>query len=117
MAELDSAALVHDIQVRRPFREFDRLPSIELDIAMILARGTPAGAVRKVVRDVAGPLLRDTEVFDQFFDEKFGANDKALAVRLRLNAGERTLEMSEALEVRARVARALEAELSARIRE
>jgi phenylalanyl-tRNA synthetase beta chain len=117
VAELPADLWISDVERRRAFREFDRLPSIELDIAMLVDRTVMASAVTKLVREFAGPLLRDAEVFDQFFDDKFGPNEKALAVRLRLNAGERTLEMTEALEVRSRVARALESALSARIRE
>jgi phenylalanyl-tRNA synthetase beta subunit len=62
-------------------------------------------------------LLRAVDVFDQFFAAQFGDDKKALAVRLRLNAGERTLEMAEALAVRERVARALERAVAAQIRE
>lgn len=102
---------------RLVYREYDRQPSIELDIAMILARSISASRVRQVVLDTGGPLLRDVEAFDQFFDGKFGQADKSLAIRLRLNGGERTLEMTDALEVRERVARALEATLGAQIRE
>jgi phenylalanyl-tRNA synthetase beta chain len=116
MADLSLANVLSDSAPRPLFREYDRLPSIELDIAMFLDRATTAGALRDVSRRAAGPLLRDVEVFDQFYKPEFGER-KSVAIRLRLNAGERTLEMAEALEVRARVARALEAELGAQIRE
>jgi phenylalanyl-tRNA synthetase beta chain len=116
VAELTLSELLADSAPRPLFREYDRLPSIELDIAMFLERATTAGALREVARRAAGPLLREVEVFDQFYKPEFGER-KSVAIRLRLNAGERTLEMAEALEVRARVARALEAELAAQIRE
>jgi phenylalanyl-tRNA synthetase beta chain len=73
--------------------------------------------VRSAARTAAGPLLRDVELFDVFRGPQFGDDQKALALRLRLNAGNRTLEMGEALEVRGRVAAALRTELSATIRE
>ncbi|HET9955229.1 MAG TPA: phenylalanine--tRNA ligase subunit beta [Polyangiaceae bacterium] len=115
--DLDLEALLRDAPPRRSFSDYDRLPSIELDVAMILDRAIQAGRIRSVARQAAGELLRDVEVFDQFFSAEFGEDRKAIAIRLRLNAGQRTLEMAEAVQVRERVARALESELSARIRE
>ena len=83
---------------------------------MFVAVATPAARIRNVAERAAGPLLRSVEVFDQFFNPDL-PEQKSIAIRLRLNAGERTLEMPEALSVRERVARALESELSAKIRE
>jgi phenylalanyl-tRNA synthetase beta chain len=116
VAELSVAALLADSAARPLFREYDRLPSIELDIAMFVPSATSAGALCAVARRVGGPLLRDVEVFDQFVKPEFG-DRKSIAIRLRLNAGERTLEMTEALEVRARIAQTLSTELDAKIRE
>lgn len=116
VADLDAAALLADAPPRPTFREYDRLPSIDLDIALVVALPVTAGRIRSVVRAVAGPFLRDVEAFDEFRGAQFGER-KAIAIRLRLNAGERTLEMNEALAIRARVAEALVAELGAQIRE
>lgn len=116
VAELSLAALLADSAPRPVFHEYDRLPSIELDVAMFVQQAVSAGALCDVARRVGGPLLRDVEVFDQFVKPEFGER-KSIAIRLRLNAGERTLEMAEAVLVRARIARALEAELAAQIRE
>lgn len=117
LAELSVAELILERPKRFNYMEYDRLPSIELDIAMVLDRDISASRVRQVVREAGGPLLRKVEAFDQFLGDQFGESKKALAIRLRLNAGERTLEMSEALEVRSRVARALERTLAVQIRE
>ena len=117
VAELDVSKLSGEARKRRQFRDFDRLPSIELDVALVVDKKVTAERVREVIRDAGGPWLRAVDVFDQFFSAQFGDDKKALAVRLRLNAGERTLEMTEALEVRARAARALERALGAQIRE
>lgn len=117
VADLMVLPLVAQGRQRRKFVDYDRLPSIELDIALVVERQVTAGSVRDTARSAAGPWLRSVEVFDQFFSDQFGEGKKALAIRLRLNAGERTLEMAEALEVRARVASALATSLAAQIRE
>ncbi len=116
VADLALLPLLSKANERRQFRDYDRLPSIELDIAAFVERSTTAGALRAVAREAAGPLLRQAEVFDEFYNAELG-DKKSIAIRLRLNAGSRTLEMAEAVEVRGRVARALESNLGAKIRE
>jgi len=115
--ELALDDLLADAGGRPRYVEYDRFPSIDIDIAMVLPLAVSAGAVRDTVRVAAGPLLREVEVFDEFRGAQFGDDRKGLAVRLRLNGGERTLEMSEALEARARATEALRKELGAQIRE
>jgi len=115
--ELELGVLLTDASERVRYADFDRLPSIDIDIACVVSLSVTAEDVRRTARDAAGPLLRDVELFDVFRGPQFGEDRKALAVRLRLNAGSRTLEMAEALEVRSRVAAALRSSLSATIRE
>ncbi len=117
VAELELGVLLAGFGERARYAEFDRLPSIDIDIACVVALSVTAEAVRRVARTAAGALLREVELFDVFRGAQFGEDQKALAIRLRLNAGNRTLEMAEALEVRGRVAAALRTELSATIRE
>lgn len=116
VADLSLRALLEDSPARPSFHEYDRLPSIELDVAMFVNAATPAAEICKTAERAGGPLLRSVEVFDQFFNPEL-PKQKSIAIRLRLNAGQRTLEMSEALAVRESVARALEGQLSAKIRE
>jgi phenylalanyl-tRNA synthetase beta chain len=115
--ELELEPLLARTSAHPQFVDFDRLPSIEIDIACILPAGVNAASVRDVARAAAGPLLRDVEIFDVFRGPQFGEGRLAMALRLRLNGGDRTLEMSEALAVRAEVAAALRERLDATIRE
>ncbi len=116
-ADFELGSLLRDVPGRSLFKDYDRLPSIELDIAVIVAERVTAAALLAVIEAAREPLLRGAEVFDVFRSEQFGAERKAMAVRIRLNAGDRTLEMPEALESRARIARAFEKELGATVRE
>ncbi len=116
-ADFALAALLRDVPGRSLFKDYDRLPSIELDIAVIVAEAVTASALLRVIDAAREPLLRGAEVFDLFRSDQFGAERKAMAVRIRLNAGDRTLEMAEALEIRSRIARAFEKELGATVRE
>jgi phenylalanyl-tRNA synthetase beta chain len=116
-ADLDLALLISDVSARTPYREYDRLPSIELDIALVVDRKVTAAAVLAVVESAREAMIRDAEVFDVFHSEQFGPERTAMAIRIRLNAGDRTLEMPEAFEIRSRIARAFERDLGATIRE
>jgi phenylalanyl-tRNA synthetase beta chain len=119
----DQAVLAGELELgpllarARSHPDFDRLPSIEIDIACILPEAVSAENVRSAARAAAGPLLRGVEIFDVFRGPQFGEGRLAMALRLRLNGGDRTLEMSEALSVRAGVAAALRERLGATIRE
>jgi phenylalanyl-tRNA synthetase beta chain len=117
VAELELEPLLAGAGARVAYTEFDRLPSIDIDIACIVDSGVSAAAIRAAARESAGALLREVEIFDVFRGPQIGEDKKAIALRLRLNGGDRTLEMSEALAVRTAVTSALRERLHATIRE
>ena len=117
VAELELSALLVGASARAIYADFDRLPSIDIDIACIVNGEVTAAAIRDAARGSAGALLREVEIFDVFRGPQIGEGKKAVALRLRLNAGDRTLEMSEALAVRSVVTAALRQGLGATIRE
>ncbi|PQM44922.1 Phenylalanine--tRNA ligase beta subunit [Mycobacterium talmoniae] len=71
--------------------------------------GVPAQAVLDAVRDGAGELLEDAQLFDVYTGPQVGAAHKSLAFALRFRASDRTLTEDEASAARdAAVARAAE---------
>jgi phenylalanyl-tRNA synthetase beta chain len=73
--------------------------------------------VTNTIRQAAGPLLKQAEVFDVYRDpDKLGAGNLSLAVRLTYSAPDRTLTDVEVAERRAAIAKALEDQLGGRIR-
>ncbi|OHV04799.1 phenylalanine--tRNA ligase subunit beta [Mycobacterium talmoniae] len=84
-------------------------PAVFQDIALVVDAGVPAQAVLDAVRDGAGELLEDAQLFDVYTGPQVGAAHKSLAFALRFRASDRTLTEDEASAARdAAVARAAE---------
>jgi len=70
--------------------------------------GTIAAAVvLERVREAAGPVLEDVEVFDVYSGEQLGAGNRSLALALSFRSGERTLTDEDVAPVRERIVAAL----------
>ena len=99
------------------FREISRFPAIRQDIAVVVDAATPARAVADVITDVAGKLLVNLELFDDYRGEGIDSGRKNLALGLTLQDSSRTLKEGEAETVRTRVIEALASRLGAQLRE
>jgi len=99
------------------FREISRFPAIRQDIAVVVDAATPARAVVDVITDVAGKLLVNLELFDDYRGEGIDSGRKNLALGLTLQDSSRTLKEGEAETVRTRVIEALASKLGAQLRE
>jgi phenylalanyl-tRNA synthetase beta chain len=72
-----------------------RHPSVERDLAVIVAESTPAADVEDAIRHHGGPLLRSVVLFDIYRGRPLGGADKSLAYRLAFRADDRTLTEAE----------------------
>ena len=68
-----------------------RFQEVDRDLAIVVPETTPAAAVEALIRAHAGALLRDLSLFDIYRGVPLAADEKILAYRLRLGAGDRTL--------------------------
>ncbi|MFZ1997123.1 MAG: phenylalanine--tRNA ligase subunit beta, partial [Solirubrobacteraceae bacterium] len=100
------------------YQDLTSFPEIREDLAVIVADGVSAAQVLDVVRAAGGALLAGAEVFDVYRDEqRIGAGNVSLAVRLRFRAPDRTLTDEEVATRRRKIAAALTAELQGRVRD
>ena len=114
-ATVDVAALLGAVPAVRRLVPLARVPAVERDLAVVVGDDVPAGAVEAVIRDAAGPMLRDVRLFDRYRGAPLGAEESSLAYRLRLQAG-RTLTDAEIEAIVAGVVTALGERLGARLR-
>jgi phenylalanyl-tRNA synthetase beta chain len=98
------------------YREISRFPWIRRDLAVILPLETPAQAVWEKAREVAGKLLVNLELFDEYRGEGIDSGRKSLALGLTLQDSSRTLKEAEADQVVAEVLKGLEKFLGAQQR-
>jgi phenylalanyl-tRNA synthetase beta chain len=98
------------------YRPVPTMPPAEIDLALLVPRGTTVADVERVIRGTAGELLESLDLFDQYTGEGVDANHRSLAWRLTFRHPERTLRDKEIEGRRAKIVSALEEELHVRQR-
>ena len=73
------------------FRPPPAFPGVDRDLALLLPNQLPVGQVEVVIRDSAGPLLVDLQVFDLYEGKGIPEGHRSVAFRLRYQSEERTL--------------------------
>lgn len=86
------------------------------DLALVVDKDVPAVDVLNVVRQAAGELLEDAQLFDVYEGAQVPEGKKSLAFALRFRASDRTLSAEEVAVVRQAVLAAVEAKCGAVLR-
>ncbi|GMQ92169.1 MAG: phenylalanine--tRNA ligase subunit beta [Gammaproteobacteria bacterium] len=96
---LDSAVFLFEMallplkSVKLPvFQPISRFPSIRRDLALVLPENTPARLILGCVRQSAGELLVNLELFDEYRGEGIDSGRKSLALSLTFRDSSRTLK-------------------------
>lgn len=97
------------------YRPVERHPAVDRDIALVVGREEPAGAILQTIRRAGGRLLQQVRLFDLYEGEHTGPDKKSVAFALRFGAN-RTLTDREINKKMARIVHALEKEHGASLR-
>lgn len=98
------------------YRELPRFPSMQRDIAVVVDAEVEAGALLNAIRNTAGELLEELNVFDVYTGSKLGENKKSVALSLVYRHKERTLTDEEITSVHGQVVSMLEQTFAAELR-
>jgi phenylalanyl-tRNA synthetase beta chain len=103
---------------RRPstFRPISRFPSADIDLALVVDDGVPAGDVERTLRTAAGDLLEIVALFDVYRGPGVDPGTRSLAFHLRFSALDHTLTEDELAALRRTCIEAVEAECGGRLR-
>jgi phenylalanyl-tRNA synthetase beta chain len=93
-----------------------KFPPVVQDIAVVVDAGVPAARVAETVRQAAGGILADLQLFDVYQGEPIPAGKKSLAYSLTYLAPDRTLTDEEVARTRERIVQRLAKELGATLR-
>jgi phenylalanyl-tRNA synthetase beta chain len=90
--DLDAVPLVETLPAPRvsPF------PAVFQDVSLIVSVDVPSQAVIDTVREGAGELLEDIQLFDVYTGQQIGEGHKSLTLALKFRAADRTLTEDEA---------------------
>lgn len=72
-----------------------KFPSNRRDIALVVEQDIASGDVVEACKTFGGELLKDARLFDVYYGQNVGENNKSLAIALWLQSSERTLEEAE----------------------
>jgi phenylalanyl-tRNA synthetase beta chain len=77
------------------YKEVSKYPSIERDLALVVAQETTYEAIEACISAANIASLKDTRVFDIFESEKLGHQKKSVAINFVFNADDKTLTDTE----------------------
>jgi phenylalanyl-tRNA synthetase beta chain len=101
--ELDLSVLLANEAKVPMWKPTSRFPSSDLDLAFATPDSVTAEKVEKAIKQAAGALLVDVDLFDVYRGAGLPAESRSLAYRLRLQALDHTLSDVELTEVRNKV--------------
>jgi phenylalanyl-tRNA synthetase beta chain len=113
--ELDLDQILDRESKPSQWKPTSRYPSSDLDLSFVVAEDIPAERVEKAVRQGAGNLLVDLDLFDVYRGERAAPGTRSLAYRVRLQAPDRNLTDADIADVR-RSVEAATAKLGAQLR-
>ena len=114
--ELDLDALAAAAPEVSAFAEVSSYPEVRQDLAFVIADDVPAADVLSAIREAAGGLLRELEVFDEYRGEQIGEGKRSLAFSLAFGSLEGTLTDEDVAPVRASIVDALATRFDAVLR-
>jgi phenylalanyl-tRNA synthetase beta chain len=117
VAELHADLLLVPDDLRKKFREIEKLPAVTRDIAMIVPEEISHEKIWRAIHKPREPLLETVKLFDVFSGGEVGETRKSLAYRLTYRDRSRTLTSEEVNEVHARIRERLKRELGITLRE
>lgn len=115
-ATLDLGVLIAAGQREAAFTPLSKYPPVIQDIAVIVNQTLPAETVRRVIMETGGSLVREARLFDVYTGQPIPEGQKSLAYSLTYQSNDHTLTDEEVKAVHARIERALEKRLGAKIR-
>lgn len=86
----DPIANAAKLDLPKPYEEISRFPTVARDLAVVIVRSAPVGDVVDTIREAAGQLLIDVDVFDIYEGEGIEPGKRSVGFTLTFGA-ERTL--------------------------
>ncbi len=115
--ELDLDALAEAAPHVVGFEEVSPYPEVRQDLAFVVDEEVPAAELLAAIREAAGELLRELEVFDEYRNPAtIGEGKRSLAFRLAFGSLERTLTDEDVAPLRASIVDALATRFGAVLR-
>lgn len=97
-------------------KPISKFPSVERDFAFIMDEKQAVGPLLKEIQKLAAPLLKDLRVFDVYVGDKLESGKKSVALRLKLQEENGTLQDAVVTELTAKITSKLAKDFNAHLR-
>ena len=115
--DIDFAALLNAVANNKiRYKEVNKFPVMQRDLAMVVARSTSFASISDTVKNAKLSKLKDLRLFDIFESDKLGADKKSVAISFTFADEEKTLTDKEVDTMITKLVQGFEKELSAEIR-
>ena len=114
--EIRTPPLVAEASGQVVYRDVSRFPPLRRDLAFVVDRGVPAGALRAALVEAAGDLLDRALLFDVYEGDPLPQGKKSLAFAVDFRALDRTLTDAEVDDRVRRIADRLASDFGADLR-
>lgn len=117
-AELSLCVLLPAMEraFRITYQPIPKYPSIEYDVAMVVANDAASGDLEATIRKQAGKTLRSVSVFDVYEGKNLPEGTKSLGYRMVFRDDNKTLTIGDVDAIIRRVVTALETSFGAKLR-
>ncbi|HLY73403.1 MAG TPA: phenylalanine--tRNA ligase subunit beta [Planctomycetota bacterium] len=116
VAEIDFDALVGAARLTRPYKDFNRQPPVDRDLAVVLPEATAWKQVEAAVRAVAPATLESVRFLNEYRGKGIDPGHKSWAFTMVFRAADRTLTGPEVDASVGVILESLKRELQARLR-
>lgn len=117
VAELDFDLLIEKSDEVIRYTPLPKFPPADRDLAFVLEENIEVADVIELIKETAGPLLENIEIFDIYRGEKIPEGKKSVAFSLLFRSYERTLRDEEINEIQDKIIKAVEEKFSGKLRE
>ncbi|MED1824099.1 phenylalanine--tRNA ligase subunit beta [Brevibacillus agri] len=114
--QFDVAVLIEAAAEVGHYSQLPKFPAVTRDLALVVDRSVPAGALEATIREAAGELLESLTLFDVYTGERIAQDKKSMAFALVFRHAERTLQDEEIQQVTTAVVEALKNNTGAELR-
>lgn len=116
VSELSMTKLYEKSIKQLKFKESNKYPGIEKDVAFIVDKKITNEEIINVIKKSGGRLLTNIDVFDVYAGDKIKDNEKSIAYNLKFEDPSRTLTDEEVMNIFNKIISDVESKLSAKVR-
>ena len=113
---LDDVPSINKKTTNKPILHLSDFQSVSRDFAFILDQNIKGYDLIETAMKIDKNIIQDVEIFDLFKDPNLGKNKKSMAIKVTMQASDRTLTEDEIQELSSKIVAAIEKSTSGSVR-